>query len=170
MATVANVTGQCGNANGTAVPTAPDHNLCNAGTASAVSGSGPWAWNCIGTGGGNTAHCAANLCQTCSGTLTQSYQSEPFDGVLGSCHVTAKEMWTEVIEYSPLSQPSTIAWDDVMRHFTKTYAAVSVGTPYCDPCFMRTKKVNNARVQVTPKNACSNIQGTQTFNATNVTP
>ena len=52
------INGQCGSANGVAVSTAPTTNLCSAGTASAVTGSGPWAWNCLGSNGGTTACCS----------------------------------------------------------------------------------------------------------------
>jgi hypothetical protein len=53
------VNGQCGPANGIAVSTAPTTNLCSAGAASAVSGSGPWTWTCAGANGGSTAVCGA---------------------------------------------------------------------------------------------------------------
>jgi hypothetical protein len=38
---------------------APTTNLCSAGTASAVIGSGPWRWNCISSDGGTTTQCSA---------------------------------------------------------------------------------------------------------------
>jgi hypothetical protein len=56
--------GQCGTANGTAVSVAPSANLCTAGTASAIAGSGPWNWSCAGTSGGATAACSASLAPT----------------------------------------------------------------------------------------------------------
>jgi hypothetical protein len=37
--------------------------MCSAGAASTVSGTGPWTWSCIGTGGGTTAQCSAPLAQ-----------------------------------------------------------------------------------------------------------
>ncbi len=55
------VNGTCGSAHGSAVTSAPGSNLCTAGTASAVSGSGPWTWSCAGTNGGTTANCTASL-------------------------------------------------------------------------------------------------------------
>lgn len=55
------VNGQCGSANGQTLSSAPSTNLCSVGTASAVTGSGPWNWSCSGTGGGTTASCSANL-------------------------------------------------------------------------------------------------------------
>jgi len=53
--------GACGAANGTTVTIAPTTNLCTSGTASTVTGSGPWNWSCSGSNGGTTATCSANL-------------------------------------------------------------------------------------------------------------
>ncbi|HSU07521.1 MAG TPA: hypothetical protein VLI93_18300, partial [Acetobacteraceae bacterium] len=39
---------------------APETGLCSAGTASKVSGSGPWTWTCAGSLGGTTASCQAD--------------------------------------------------------------------------------------------------------------
>ena len=55
------VNGVCGLANGTTVTAAPTTNLCTTGTASAVTGSGPFTWTCAGSNGGTTASCAANI-------------------------------------------------------------------------------------------------------------
>ncbi len=51
--------GVCGSSNGVPVTSAPSTNLCSAGTASAVSGTGPWTWSCNGANGGATASCSA---------------------------------------------------------------------------------------------------------------
>lgn len=53
------ISGICGSSNGLALSSAPTVNLCSAGTASAVSGTGPWSWTCAGSGGGSTASCSA---------------------------------------------------------------------------------------------------------------
>ena len=58
------VNGACGSANGTTVSAKPTANLCTAGTASTVSGSGPWAWSCAGSNGGSTASCTDKLAST----------------------------------------------------------------------------------------------------------
>jgi len=50
--------GICGTANGTAVSSAPTTNLCNSGVTTAVSGSGPWSWGCVGSNG-SSAQCSA---------------------------------------------------------------------------------------------------------------
>jgi hypothetical protein len=54
------VDGACGSSNGADLTSAPTANLCSAGTASSVSGSGPWSWSCAGSNGGTTAICSAN--------------------------------------------------------------------------------------------------------------
>jgi hypothetical protein len=51
----------CGSANGTNVTSAPTSNLCTAGNATPVSGTGPFKWSCLGSNGGTTASCSANL-------------------------------------------------------------------------------------------------------------
>ena len=55
------VNGACGPSNGGSLTSAPTANLCTAGAASAVSGSGPWSWSCAGSGGGTTTTCSAQL-------------------------------------------------------------------------------------------------------------
>jgi hypothetical protein len=51
--------GVCGTANGTTVTSAPLTNLCAVGTASSMTGSGPWTWSCNGSNGGVSATCTA---------------------------------------------------------------------------------------------------------------
>jgi len=55
------VNGSCGAANGVAATQAPNANLCAAGSASSVSGSGPWSWTCTGSIGAARATCSAPL-------------------------------------------------------------------------------------------------------------
>jgi len=54
------VNGVCGSSNGANFYSVPSSGFCNSGTASAVSGSGPWSWACAGAYGGSTASCSAN--------------------------------------------------------------------------------------------------------------
>jgi hypothetical protein len=51
-------TAQCGIANGNSFATAPSANLCLIGTASAVTGNGPWSWTCKGPAA-QAASCSA---------------------------------------------------------------------------------------------------------------
>jgi hypothetical protein len=55
------VDGTCGSSNGGIFTIAPAANLCSTGTASAVTGAGPFAWTCDGTNGGTAATCSAQL-------------------------------------------------------------------------------------------------------------
>jgi glutamine cyclotransferase len=55
------VNGVCGSSNGAFFLVAPTTNLCTTGTATAVSGTGPFAWTCGGSNGGTTASCSAQL-------------------------------------------------------------------------------------------------------------
>lgn len=55
------VNGACGSANGQTLTAAPTSNLCSVGTASSVSGTGPWTWSCAGSSGGTNASCSASL-------------------------------------------------------------------------------------------------------------
>jgi prepilin-type N-terminal cleavage/methylation domain-containing protein len=59
--TNAPIVGSCGSANGFSFYTAPTENLCSSGTASPISGSGPWSWNCTGAYTGGDASCTASL-------------------------------------------------------------------------------------------------------------
>lgn len=51
--------GFCGTANGQIFSIAPTTGLCASGTASILTGSGPWTWTCSGSSGGTNASCAA---------------------------------------------------------------------------------------------------------------
>jgi hypothetical protein len=53
------VDGVCGAANGGSYILAPTTGLCSVGTASVVTGAGPYTWNCTGTISGIVAACSA---------------------------------------------------------------------------------------------------------------
>ena len=55
------INGTCGTSNNQSLTVAPTTNLCTTGTASSVSGSGPWSWTCGGVNGGTTVSCSAPL-------------------------------------------------------------------------------------------------------------
>ncbi len=87
------VDGFCGSSNGIFSATAPTTNLCNAGKASVVAGSGPWTWTCAGIAGGfddscgaskattSDNGCAINTCvgQTCNNGVTTVAGTKPCD-------------------------------------------------------------------------------------------
>jgi hypothetical protein len=93
------VNGVCGTANGqtfTAVPTA---NLCATGTASAISGAGPWSWSCSGSNSGTNASCATSAASTPAPSPTSAAHSaktlsdalKAFKSVAGTVVLTADE-------------------------------------------------------------------------------
>jgi hypothetical protein len=55
------INGVCGLSNGKSFSVVPITDFCAAGTASAVTGSGPWSWNCDGLYGGTNAGCTAAI-------------------------------------------------------------------------------------------------------------
>ncbi len=62
------INGICGSDNGKILSATPT-NLCTTGTASAITGSGPWSWVCQGQNGGNSIGCqAAILVSGCTDT------------------------------------------------------------------------------------------------------
>ncbi|TLY52615.1 MAG: hypothetical protein E6K53_03775 [Gammaproteobacteria bacterium] len=62
------VNGVCGSDNGKILSSTPV-NLCSAGNASAVSGTGPWTWTCQGVNSGTTASCSAALAPVVTGSI-----------------------------------------------------------------------------------------------------
>ena len=71
------VNGACGSDNGTTLAITPT-NLCSSGSASTVTGSGPWSWSCQGLYGGTGQNCSASLTQqaqtiTFTPPATQTY-------------------------------------------------------------------------------------------------
>jgi hypothetical protein len=72
--------GACGTAANTAVSAAPTANLCATGTASTVTGAGPFSWTCAGAAGGSIASCMAPA-------ISQSH-----DGACGSANGVAVMM------------------------------------------------------------------------------
>ncbi|MFA5777321.1 MAG: hypothetical protein WC906_02705 [Parcubacteria group bacterium] len=59
--------GNCGTSNGQYFLTAPTSDLCLSGTASAVTGAGPWNWTCNGTA------CSANIKYSCPNSCSNLF-------------------------------------------------------------------------------------------------
>jgi hypothetical protein len=74
------VSGVCGTAHSQFFTSAPADNLCTTGTSTAVSGSGPWNWDCEGRNGGSTASCTAYVVSdhgVCGSADGQSFNVAP---------------------------------------------------------------------------------------------
>ncbi|OYY92514.1 MAG: hypothetical protein B7Y41_15635 [Hydrogenophilales bacterium 28-61-23] len=92
------VNGACGTDNAQTLAASAPTNLCIAGTASAITGSGhPWNWSCDGSGGGTNASCSAsiqsyslNFATDGNGTLTgATSQTVDFAGSATAVSATA---------------------------------------------------------------------------------
>lgn len=82
----ARVDGTCGSANGGNFRAAPATNLCSTGTATAVSGTGPWTWRCMGLNGGTNASCSAGIRATIGLPWMQLLLAQPVNGACGSAN------------------------------------------------------------------------------------
>jgi len=97
--------GSCGSATANTY-TIPTTNFCSTGTASSISGSGPWTWNCAGVYGGTTASCTANksIDGVCGSSNTANLYTIPSTnlctaGTASSVSGTGPWTWTCVGEY-----------------------------------------------------------------------
>jgi len=92
---------KCGDADGVAVGTVPSTDLCSSGTASAISGTGPWTWTC--TEGGSSDSCSAPKtttasCGSAAGTVVASAPTT------GLCSVGTASTVVYISNASPLAQ------------------------------------------------------------------
>ncbi|MEI6206917.1 MAG: SUMF1/EgtB/PvdO family nonheme iron enzyme [Desulfuromonadales bacterium] len=122
------VNGACGTSSGLTFAIAPTANLCAAGTASVLSGSGPWSWTCSGSGGGTTASCQANA-QTATGKkallivrdyneqlLYRSYfeaEAATISGYLAEIGLTTNIVYGFAIPLSTMQNYDLVLFDDM---------------------------------------------------------
>src|SRR5215469_2601735 len=112
------INGVCGPANGVPTTAAPSSGLCSAGAATAVTGSGPWYWQCKGQKGGSTASCSAPLAQLLPPpptlTLTISPLSPNISGSaqLGTYVATVTAAWSNGSPFTGTIQFTSPYYDD----------------------------------------------------------
>ncbi len=93
------VNGFCGTSNGKSFLSTPTSNLCKSGTASVLSGTGPWNWTCAGANGGTSASCTAKLKVngSCGSANKGNFFTQPGSSLLCSAGsasaVTGKGPW-----------------------------------------------------------------------------
>lgn len=124
------VNGVCGSANGQSFASIPTTNLCSAGTATSVTGTGPWAWICNGANGGNASSCSANLSSV---TITPIYtiQGSGTASPLVGQSVTTNGVVTKVNNngfymQDPIGDGNPLTSDGIFV-FTSTAPTVTVG-------------------------------------------
>jgi hypothetical protein len=102
--------GTCGSASGSVFTAAPTTNLCTNGTASTVTGSGPWSWTCAGTNGGADASCMTGTPQT----------STSINGVCGTNNDCAAGVYLDTYTTGPWNDtPTCNSWN-------KTYICLGI--------------------------------------------
>ena len=69
------INGVCGISNNRVSSDTPTSDYCLAGTASIVSGNGPWSWTCSGLNGGSTANCLAYSTSQQVTLVTENFES-----------------------------------------------------------------------------------------------
>lgn len=116
------VNGACGSSNGGTFTVVPSNNLCATGSASVVSGSGPWSWTCTGVNSGTNASCSADiqaydLTVTLSGNGAGTITSDPIgisckNDLTSGCNASF-DYGTEVTLIPTLASDSIFtAWGD----------------------------------------------------------
>jgi hypothetical protein len=111
------VDGTCGAASGIPSAVAPTSGFCSVGTPTAVTGTGPWSWTCVGSGGGSTAQCAAPLLPPGFFVATNGKDSypgtfaQPFATVAAAQHAmqasaTVKTTYIRAGSYAPAAIPN----------------------------------------------------------------
>jgi len=73
------INGSCGSSHGESFDAQPTDDFCDVGIASAVTGDGPWSWQCSGLDGGSAAVCSAqnDTVQYCGVDHGQSLDAAP---------------------------------------------------------------------------------------------
>lgn len=79
------VDGVCGAADGGTFASTPSSNFCSSGSATAVSGSGPWNWQCMGSNGGTNDSCSAAYSGGSTYTEYRCQAGSWIDSGPGSC-------------------------------------------------------------------------------------
>ena len=87
--TASPINGVCGASNGGTFTAAPTTNLCSSGTATTVSGSGPWSWSCSGSSGGAAANCSATNATQAAPAITSAGTANGTINVAFSYPITA---------------------------------------------------------------------------------
>ena len=90
--------GVCGPVEGIGTDRAPMDNLCNKGTASRVSGEGPWTWACSGSNGGQAVACTApritdGACGSSANSATDDMPTADLCAAGYASAVTGKGPW-----------------------------------------------------------------------------
>jgi hypothetical protein len=132
------VNGACGAASGATSSVAPSAALCSVGTASAVTGTGPWTWQCTGANGGTSSSCMASPAPEGPSTFVQSlginthlgYGGTPYYGQSQSVISALQYLGINTIRDQPpgyTNDATTIASNDAVAAAGVQFDALLVG-------------------------------------------
>ena len=100
------VDGVCGSSNLSTCTSAPTTNLCSSGTPTAVTGTGPWYWNCLGANDGANASCSATPPPTVPGAPTGVNATAGNAQATVSFTAPASDGYSAITGYSVTSKPA----------------------------------------------------------------
>jgi len=132
------VNGVCGSASGQSFATTPNSNLCSTGTATTVSGTGPWTWGCNGLNGGTSTAVDA-----CTATL-QADTTAPITSADKSGRYQASQTVTLSANETATTQYCVSNSADCIPNITGTSKKVLVNLAYQKLCFKSTDTASNA--------------------------
>jgi hypothetical protein len=172
------VNGACGPANGTAASVAPTAGLCTAGTASSVTGTGPWAWQCTGSNGGTTSSCTVSpptpegvsaFLQTLGINTHLSYPGTPYYGQPQSVITALQYLGIKTIRDQPpayTSDPTTAAANNAVAAAGVQFDALLLSN---GPVDITDTLSTTATFQQTYPGSIAAIEGPNEVNGTPVT-
>jgi hypothetical protein len=172
------VNGACGPANGTTASVAPSAGLCTAGTASAVTGTGPWAWQCTGSSGGTTSSCTVSppspegvsaFLQTLGINTHLSYPGTPYYGQPQSVITALQYLGINTIRDQPpayTSDPTTAAANDAVAAAGVQFDALLLSN---GPVDITDTLATTATFEQTYPGSIAAIEGPNEVNGTPVT-
>lgn len=111
------VNGVCGSANGAILDVKPTTNLCSAGVASAVSGTGGWTWTCGGQFGGTNASCSAQF----SGNVAPSI---PTNMAPGSATSPGPTLGSKTVKFAWAAMPRAAKYNIAVRDMSTNVLVV----------------------------------------------
>ena len=153
--------GSCGSSNGGNLFVIPNINLCSIGTATSVTGTGPWNWSCAGVNGGTNAACYADIQSytfsfsagtggTLSGTSSQKINHGASTATVTAIPSSGYHFvnWTGTNGFTTTTtNPLTVTNVTAAQSITATFAA--------DPINGICGSDNSKTLSVTPTSLCS---------------
>jgi prepilin-type N-terminal cleavage/methylation domain-containing protein len=128
------VNGECGPAHNIQHSEIPAAELCTAGVASEVSGSGPWTWSCVGENGGTSASCTGLFTPP---TCRLAYAGHGTSNSKSTVPCKTGETSLKKGKGCPSSMTTTVEFKGLKVKIVKEARWVSSGDHYSDPFHLK---------------------------------